>query len=284
VPTLSSRSRDDSVDAWNRGKRSTDVLKGKSAVVTGSTSGIGAGIAEALAREGVRVMINGFGDADRIEKQRRALERLSGAPALYDAADMTKPDQITAMIERAAATFGGVDILANNAGIQHTAPIHEFPAERWDAIIAINLSAAFHAIRAAVPYMHAAGWGRIVNTASVHGLVASVNKCAYIAAKHGLVGLTKTVALENAGRGITCNAFCPGWVRTDLVERQIVQRASELGVEVEEGARDLLREKQPSLQFVTVEQIAALVVFLCQDAADQISGAAIPIDGGWSAQ
>jgi len=261
-----------------------DVLKGKSAVVTGSTSGIGLAIARALAGEGANVMLNGFGEADAIERARAAIAADFGVQALYNDADMARPGEIEAMIGEAEAAFGSVDILVNNAGIQHTAPVEEFPAEKWEAIIAINLSHAFHATRAALPGMKRRNWGRIVNTASVHGLVASVNKSAYVAAKHGVIGLTKVVALETAETGITCNAFCPGWVRTELVERQIHDRAGALGVSVDEGARDLLSEKQPSKTFVTVDQLARLVLFLCSDAADQITGTAIPIDGGWTAR
>ncbi len=259
------------------------MLTGKSAIVTGSTSGIGLAIGQALAREGCQVMLNGFGDRDQIEHSRRSLEAVSGTGAAYDPADMAMPEQVRAMIQSAADRFGGVDILVNNAGIQHVAPVDEFPEEEWDAVIAVNLSSAFHTIRAALPNMRTAGWGRIVNIASVHGLVASVNKCAYIAAKHGIVGLTKAVALECAGTGVTCNAVSPGWVRTELVERQIEDRARDLGVGIKEGAEDILREKQPSLQFVTVDQVAGLVLYLCSDAAAQITGIAVPIDGGWTA-
>jgi len=260
------------------------VLKGKTAVITGSTSGIGLTIANGLAAEGANIVLNGFGDAAAIERARAAIESDHGAAAIHHGADMSRPDQIDDLIATVAEEFGGVDILVNNAGIQHTASIEDFPIEKWDAILAVNLSSAFHTIRAAVPHMRRAGWGRIVNTASVHGLVASVQKAAYVAAKHGLVGLTKVVALETAGSGITCNAFCPGWTRTELIEAQIVARAEQLGVDPDQGARDLLKEKQPSLQFVTVEQLAALVVFLCSDAAAQITGIAIPVDGGWTAQ
>ena len=260
------------------------MLKGKSALITGSTSGIGLSIATALAAEGCNVMLNGLGDAAEIEALRAGLADAHGVDVLFNDADLSKPDAVDRLVEAAAEGLGGPDILVNNAGVQHTAPVEEFPVAMWDKIIAINLTAAFRATRIALPGMRQKGWGRIVNTASVHGLVASVNKGAYVAAKHGLVGLTKTVALETAGSGVTCNAFCPGWVRTELIERQIVDRAAALGVDTEAGARDILREKQPSQQFVTVEQVAALVVFLCSDAAAQITGVAIPIDGGWTAQ
>ncbi len=259
------------------------MLKGKTAIVTGSTSGIGLAIANTLAGQGADIVLNGFGDAGEIEAIRAGLAGAHGVTVSYHGADLSKPAEIPALIA-AAEPLGGVDILVNNAGIQHTAPVEEFPAERWDAIIAVNLSAAFHAIGAALPAMRRKGWGRIINTASVHGLVASVEKAGYVAAKHGLIGLTKVVALETAGSGITCNAFCPGWVRTELIEKQIVARAKDLGVPVEEGARDMLAEKQPSRQFVTVEQLGGLITFLCSEAAEQVTGAAIPIDGGWTAQ
>ncbi len=264
--------------------RRNKVLEGKNAVITGSTSGTGLGTAEALAGQGANIMLNGFGDAGAIEQTRADLAAEHGVRALYIGADMSKPVELAALIEAAAAELGGVDILVNNAGIQHTAPVEEFPTERWDAIIAVNLSSAFHAIHHAVPHMRKAGWGRIINTASAHGLVASVHKAAYVAAKHGIVGLTKVVALETAGAGITCNAFCPGWTRTELIEPQIAARAEQLGVSIEEGGRNLVLEKQPSGQFVTIEQLAGLALFLCSDAAAQITGTAIPVDGGWTAQ
>jgi 3-hydroxybutyrate dehydrogenase len=260
------------------------VLKSKTALVTGSTSGIGLAIARALAGQGANVMLNGFGEAEAIERSRAAIEAERGVKAAYNGADMTKPAEIEALVKETVATFGSLDILVNNAGIQHTAPIEEFPVERWDAIIAINLSSGFHTMRLAVPHMRAAGWGRILNTASVQGLIGSIQKAAYVAAKHGLVGMTKVVALETAGSGITCNAICPGWTLTDLIRPQLEARAQALGVSLEEGGRDLLRERQPSQQFVTVDQLAALAVFLCSDAAAQITGAAIPVDGGWTAQ
>lgn len=260
------------------------MLTGKNALVTGSTSGIGWGIAQALAAKGCNIMLNGFGDPAAIEAKRSRLAAQSGVTVGYCGADLARPAEIAGLVETAARELGGIDILVNNAGIQHTAPVEEFPAERWDAIIAINLSSAFHAIQHALPLMKKNGWGRIINTASVHGLVASVHKAAYVTAKHGLVGLTKVVALETAGTGITSNALCPGWVRTELVEPQIVARAEALGVDVEEGGRHMLAEKQPSRQFVTIEQLGGLVVFLCSPSADQITGAALPVDGGWTAQ
>ncbi|WP_298439630.1 3-hydroxybutyrate dehydrogenase [Geobacter sp.] len=260
------------------------MLNGKSALITGSTSGIGLGIARTLAAQGCNVMLNGFGAESEIEKIRSDLSEAHGVAVSYHGADMRSPTEIADLVRSAESRFGGVDILVNNAGIQHTAPIEEFPPETWDAIIAINLSSAFHTIHHALPGMRRRGWGRIVNTASVHGLVASANKAGYIAAKHGLVGLTKEVALETAGSGVTCNAICPGWTRTELIEPQIAARARAMGVDLEEGGRHLLAEKQPSRQFVTVEQLGQLVVFLCSEAADQITGTAIPVDGGWTAQ
>ena len=260
------------------------MLKGKSAVVTGSTSGIGLGVARALAAQGANLMLNGFGDAGEIERLRAGLAAEFKVKAGFCGADMTRPEQIRELIAAATRELGAVDILVNNAGIQHTAPVEEFPEERWDAVIAINLSASFHAIKAVLPQMKGRNWGRIINIASVHGLVASVQKAAYIAAKHGLVGLTKVVALETAQTGITCNAICPGWVLTPLVQKQIDERAAKEGIAVERAKLDLLSEKQPSRGFATPEQIGALAVFLCSDAAVQIRGAALPIDGGWVAQ
>lgn len=260
------------------------MLKGKNALITGSTSGIGLGMARALAAEGCGIMLNGFGDADAIEKTRAKLATVHGVKVTYNRADMTRPAEIEALVADAAAQLGSLDILINCAGIQHTAPVEAFPPEKWDAILAINLSSSFHTIHHALPRMKAAGWGRIINIASVHGLVASVNKAAYVAAKHGLLGLTKVVALETAGLGITCNAICPGWTRTELIEPQIAARAQALGVAIEEGGRALVAEKQPSKQFVSVEQLGQLAVFLCSSAAAQITGAPIPIDGGWTAQ
>ncbi|MBW6528891.1 3-hydroxybutyrate dehydrogenase [Sphingomonas sp. RHCKR7] len=259
------------------------VLTGKSAVVTGSTSGIGLAIARALAAEGASVMLNGFGEEGAIAEMLGELSGASGAEALHDGADMTRPDQIAAMIERAHAAWGGPDILVNNAGIQHVAPIADFPAEKWDAILAINLTSAFHTMRAAVPHMRARGWGRIVSTASAHSLVASPNKSAYVAAKHGLVGLTKTVALETAADGITANCVSPGYVWTPLVERQIPDTMAARGLTREQVIDDVLLAAQPTKQFVTSEQVAALVLFLCGEAASAITGANLSVDGGWTA-
>jgi 3-hydroxybutyrate dehydrogenase len=260
------------------------MLRGKNALITGSTSGIGLGMARALAAEGCGLMLNGFGDLEAIERLRLQLAADHGVQVAYNRADMTRPAEIGALVGDAVARLGSLDILINCAGIQHTAPVEAFPTEKWDAILAINLSSSFHTIHHALPHMKAAGWGRILNIASVHGLVASVNKAAYVAAKHGLLGLTKVVALETAGQGITCNAICPGWTRTELIEPQIAARAEALGVDLEEGGRALLAEKQPSKQFVSVEQLGQLAVFLCSSAADQITGVPIPVDGGWTAQ
>ena len=260
------------------------MLKGKNAVVTGSTSGIGLGIARALAGEGANVVLNGFGDANEIEKIRASVEKEFGVKAAYSPADMTKPAEIAAMIKTAEQTFGGVDILINNAGIQHVAPIEEFPIEKWDQIIAIDLSSAFHSVRAAVPGMKARKWGRIINTASAHSLVASPFKVAYISAKHGLAGLTKTVALELAEFGITCNCISPGYVWTPLVEKQIPDQMKARHMTAEQVKRDVLLAAQPTKEFVTVEQVAALALYLCSDAASAITGANISIDGGWTAQ
>jgi 3-hydroxybutyrate dehydrogenase len=260
------------------------MLKQKTAVVTGSTSGIGLGIARALAGEGANVVLNGFGDKGDIEEARAGIEAEFGVKAAYSPADMTKPAEIAAMIKTAEQTLGGVDILVNNAGIQHVAPIEEFPIEKWDAIIAINLSSAFHAIRAVVPGMKARKWGRIVNTASAHSLVASPFKVAYISAKHGLAGLTKTVALELATFGITCNCISPGYVWTPLVEQQIPDQMKSRNMTEEQIKRDVLLAAQPTKEFVTVDQVAALALYLCSDAAASVTGTNISIDGGWTAQ
>lgn len=259
-------------------------LKGKTAVISGSTSGIGLAYAKALAAEGAAVVLNGFGEADAIEANRAALEQASGAVALYDPADMTRPDQIEAMIERAAKETGSVDIVINNAGIQHVAPITEFPVEKWDAIIAINLSSAWHMMRAAIPHMRQKGWGRIITTASAHSLVASPNKSAYVAAKHGVVGITKTVALEVATDGITANCISPGYVWTPLVENQIPDTMKARGLSREQVIDDVLLKAQPTKEFVTIEQVAALALFLCRDEAKSITGANLSVDGGWTAQ
>ena len=260
------------------------MLKDKVAVVTGSTSGIGLGIARALAQEGANVVLNGFGDAQEIERTRAGVEKEFGVKAAYSPADMTKPAEIAAMIKTAEQSLGSVDILVNNAGIQHVAPIEEFPIEKWDQIIAINLSSAFHAVRAAVPGMKARKWGRIINTASAHSLVASPFKVAYISAKHGLAGLTKTVALELATFGITCNCISPGYVWTPLVEKQIPDQMKSRHMTEEQVRRDVLLAAQPTKEFVTVDQVAALALYLCSDAAAAITGANISIDGGWTAQ
>ena len=260
------------------------MLKGKTALVTGSTSGIGLAIARALAADGASLMINGFGDAGAIEKERTALEKDFGIKARYSPADMTKPAEIAEMVRTTEKEFGTLDVLVNNAGIQHVANIEDFPIDKWDAIIAINLSSSFHTIRAALPGMKQRKWGRIINIASAHGLVASAQKGAYIAAKHGLVGLTKTVAIETANNGITCNAICPGWVLTPLVQQQIDARAKAQGISVNEAKVALVSEKQPMHEFTKPENIGALAVFLCGDAAASITGSAYSIDGGWVAQ
>jgi 3-hydroxybutyrate dehydrogenase len=260
------------------------MLTDKVALVTGSTSGIGLGIARSLAGAGANVVLNGFGDPALIDKLLAEFKSQYDVKASYSAADMSQPAGIAAMFAQAARELGGVDILVNNAGIQHVAPVEEFPGEKWDAVIAINLSAAFHAIRAALPHMKAKKWGRIINIASTHGLVASAQKAAYVAAKHGLLGLTKVVALETATTGITCNAICPGWVLTPLVQKQIDDRAAREKTSIEKARVELLREKQPSLEFATPEQIGATALFLCSPGAAQIRGIALPVDGGWTAQ
>jgi 3-hydroxybutyrate dehydrogenase len=260
------------------------MLKGKNALVTGSTSGIGLGYARSLAEQGANVTINGFGDAAAIEKERAGIEKDFGVKAAYSPADMTKPAEIADMIHAAERAFGSLDILVNNAGIQYVAPIEEFPIEKWDQIIAINLSSAFHTIRAAVPGMKARKWGRIINTASAHSLVASPFKSAYVSAKHGLAGLTKTVALEVAIFGITVNCISPGYVWTPLVEKQIPDTMKARGMTAEQVKRDVLLAAQPTKEFVTVDEVAALAVYLCSDAAKAITGANLSIDGGWTAE
>jgi 3-hydroxybutyrate dehydrogenase len=260
------------------------TLKGKSALVTGSTSGIGLAIARTLAKAGANVMLNGFGEAAAIEEERAAIEKAFGIKAGYSGADMTKPGEIEDMVKAAQKEFGALDILVNNAGIQHVAPIDKFPVDRWDAVIAVNLSSSFHTIRAALPGMKGRKWGRIVNIASAHGLVASGEKAAYVAAKHGLIGLTKVVAIEAANEGITCNAICPGWVLTPLVQKQVDARAQTGGISNDEAKRALVSEKQPMHQFSSPDNIGALTVFLCSDAAATITGSAYSIDGGWTAQ
>ncbi len=256
------------------------MLKGKTALVTGSTSGIGLGIAKALARQGANIVLNGFGDAEGPKAEVAAL----GVQVAYHGADMSKPAEIEAMMQFAAAQWGSLDILVNNAGIQHVAAIEDFPAERWDAIIAINLTSAFHTTRHALPAMRKANWGRIINVASVHGLVASAQKSAYVAAKHGIVGLTKVTALETATTGITCNAICPGWVLTPLVQKQVDAKAAALNVSNEEAKKVLLVEKEPSLQFTTPEELGELAVFFCSPAGANVRGVAWNMDGGWAAQ
>lgn len=260
------------------------MLKGKSALVTGSTSGIGLGIARALAAQGANITINGFGDKAAIEKERAGLESEFKVKAIYSPADMTEPDQIADMVKVSEQTFGSLDILVNNAGIQHVAPIEDFPIEQWNLIIAINLSAAFHTIRAAIPGMKARKWGRIINTASAHSLVASPFKSAYVSAKHGLAGLTKTVALEVATLGITANCISPGYVWTPLVEKQIPDTAKARGMTEEQVKRDVILAAQPTKEFVTVDEVAALAVYLCSDMAKAITGANLSIDGGWTAE
>ena len=256
------------------------MLKGKTALVTGSTSGIGLGVAKALARQGANIVLNGFGDSEGPKAEVAAL----GVKVGYHGADMSKPAEIEAMMHYAAEAFGRVDVLVNNAGIQHVAKVEDFPPERWDSIIAINLTSAFHTTRLALPAMRKANWGRIINVASVHGLVASAEKSAYVAAKHGIVGLTKVTALETATTGITCNAICPGWVLTPLVQKQVDARAQSMGVSNEEAKKQLLAEKEPSLQFTTPEELGELAVFFCSDAGKNVRGVAWSMDGGWIAQ
>ncbi len=256
------------------------MLTNKTALVTGSTSGIGLGIAKALARQGANIMLNGFGDVEAARAEVAAL----GVRVAYHGADMSKPAEIEAMMQAAASEFGRVDILVNNAGIQHVASVEDFPVDRWDAVIAINLSSAFHTSRLALPAMKEANWGRIINVASVHGLVGSAQKSAYVAAKHGIVGLTKVTALENATTGVTCNAICPGWVLTPLVQKQVDAKAATLGLTNEEATKLLLGEKEPSMQFTTPEELGELAVFFCSPAANNVRGVAWNMDGGWTAQ
>jgi 3-hydroxybutyrate dehydrogenase len=259
------------------------MLKGKSAIVTGSTSGIGLGIATSLAEQGCNVMLNGFGDKAEIERLKEQIAAKHGIKTGYSAADMSKPADIRQMVADTVSQLGSCDILVNNAGIQFVAPIEEFPDDKWDAIIAINLSAAFHAAKAAIPHMKKKGWGRIINISSAHGLVGSDGKAAYVAAKHGIIGLTKVIALDHANHGITCNAICPGWVLTPLVQHQIEDKAKEQGISVQQAKENLLKEKQPMLQFSTPEDLGALTVFLASEAAKTITGIAAPMDGGWTA-
>ncbi len=260
------------------------MLKGKSVIVTGSTSGIGQAIATAFAAAGCNVMLNGFGRPEDVDKIKNDLTHQYKVKVGYSPADMSKADEIEQMVNSTAETFGSLDILCNNAGIQFTAPVDKFPDDKWNSIIAINLSSSFHTIKHALPHMRKQKWGRIVNTISVHGLVASVDKAAYVAAKHGLVGLTRVVALETARDNITCNGICPGWVLTPLVEKQVADKAKQEGKEVETAKHDLVDEKQPTHQFVKPEDIAALAVFLCGPNSNSITGSAITIDGGWTSE
>ena len=260
------------------------MLKGKTAIVTGSTSGIGLGVARSLAAQGANVALNGFGNPGEIETLRASMAREFGVKVIYDDADLSVAEACVDLVRHIESEWGRVDILVNNAGIQHVAPVEDFPPERWEAVIAINLSSAFHTIRTALPGMKARGWGRIINVASAHGLVASANKSAYVASKHGLLGLTKVVALENAETPVTCNAICPGWVLTPLVQRKIEARAQAEGVSIEVAGRELLSEKQPSKRFTTPEQLGELAVFLCSPAAANMTGTSVNMDGGWTAQ
>lgn len=259
------------------------MLQGKTAIVTGSTSGIGQGMAHALAKAGCNVMLNGLGDAAAIETVRAAMAQETGSNILFNSADMTKPDQIESMVAQTKEKFGSVDIIVNNAGVQHVAPIDEFPPEKWDLIIAINLTSAFHMTRFALPHMKAAGWGRIINLASAHALVASPYKSAYVAAKHGIAGLTKAVALETAQQNITVNAICPGYVQTPLVDKQIGDQAKARGISEDDVIKNVILGVQPTKKFTTVEQIGDLAVFLCSGSAQNITGAVLPVDGGWTA-
>lgn len=257
-------------------------LKGKTAIITGSTSGIGLGIAQGFAAQGINIMLNGFGDSVEIEKERQAIEN-QGVKCIYNDADMTQPNEITAMVEEAVKVFGSIDIVVNNAGIQHVAPVEEFSPEKWDSIIAINMSSSFHTVRAAIPHMKRQGWGRIINIASAHGLIASPFKSAYVTAKHGVLGFTKTIALEVAEDNITCNAICPGYVLTPLVEKQIPDTAKARGISEEEVKRDVILSAQWTKKFVTVEELAGTSLFLCSEHAENITGTHISVDGGWTA-
>ena len=259
------------------------MLQGKTAIVTGSTSGIGLAIAEAFAKDGANVVLNGFGEAMQIEQTRSDLARRTNAKIVYSPADMSKPRAIEHMVRQTADTFGTVDIMVNNAGIQHVAPIDQFPDEKWDAILAINLSSAFHATKLVLPMMRTKGWGRVINVASAHALVGSPYKAAYVAAKHGVLGLTKVTALESAEDGITCNAICPGYVRTPLVERQIDDQSKAHGIPREKVISDVLLKNQPNKRFVEVAELAALALFLCSDNGASVTGVALPMDGGWTA-